>query len=243
MASLSMQTDMVDMARQLIPDAPAVTSRPAPFAEGTRPGNIDGMGLLLGRDRTLLAGNRRQNPKSHTLGGCSPDSEVYGDTSGITFHQLLLDTLVPAYSSLNGVEDPSGNPPRAQYIIERDVSGFLGLSPLDDGLHLRPDNLPTLSEAEVMWNFYVHNTHQLYPFIDMTWVQQSYEHLLLPITSTPRSERRDPSSLVGPADPLRVPINQPAITLHLLLFALVQTLSETTMTQRDGMRLQSLLFF
>jgi hypothetical protein len=237
-----MQTDMVDMARQLIPDAPAGVSRSAPFAEGTRPGNIDGMGLLLGRDKTLPAGNRRQNPRSHTLGRCSPDSEVYGDTSGITFHQLLLDTLVPAYSSLSGVEDPSGNPPTAQYSIERDLSGFLGLSPLDDGLHLRPDNLPTISEAEVMWNFYVQNTHQLYPFIDMTWVQQSYEHLLSPHRSTARSERRDHSSLVGPADPLRVPINQPVITLHLLIFALVQALSETTMTQRDGTRLQSLLF-
>lgn len=161
---------------------------------------IDGMGLLLGPDTS---------PAAHSS---NAEREVYGEASGITFHRLLLDTLLPGYNASTTREGTSENL----------YTGYLGLPPSDVPFIVHPDDLPTRTEALHMWDYFAQHTVQIYPFVDLERLQASYDELLEAV----RQSRQ--------VDPLSEPRNQPAIALHFVIFALVQNLSEAHRTQSDG---------
>lgn len=188
--------------------------------------HLDGMGLLLTRERK----ERRTEP---TAPGTAVE-EVYGETSGPSFHRLLIDTLLPAYGCLArntaGGDDVSA-------ISERGVDepvGFLGLPPPPDLFTVRSDDLPARVESREMFAFYRSHTWQVYPFIDMEALGTSYENLLDEVAAYGQGALDVDTKSPPKVHPLRAPSNQPLIALHFVIFALVKALYEVPFTKVDG---------
>ncbi|ORY24551.1 fungal-specific transcription factor domain-domain-containing protein [Naematelia encephala] len=200
---------------------------------GPRSAGVDGMGLLpsLAYDFEVPSQtNVMGQPVMTEISSIAPDQECYGDTSGISFHSLLLNTLLPGYKCLESSEDPRGLSGAAF----GEVTGFLGLGTSTEGeFFVQPQDLPTRNEAHGMWDFFVNNTHRIYPFVAMETLMQSYLGLLLAVETQKPVNGQEPSSSwtasnapFEPQDCLRKQSNQPTLALHFLIFALVQSLSE-----------------
>lgn len=164
---------------------------------------IDGMGLLLAAE---------SSPAERAF--ANTEREVYGESSGISFHRLLLDTLLPG----NQITSKAAQEPEE----EESDSGFLGLPTSEAPYVARPEDFPTRAEANHMWAYFTQHTLQLYPFVDLDNLKESYDGLLEAV--------RNP----GQSEPLSEPRNQPMIAFHFVIFALVQNLSEAHRTQCDG---------
>ncbi len=175
-----------------------------------------------------------------SLTGVSPDDEFYGDTSGISFHSLLLDKLLPGYRCLTASEDPLASLP-ASAGNDNGPTGFLGLAiGSGEGSFVDPNNLPSRTEAKAMWDYFASHTHRIYPFLSIEMLEKSYLDLLSLVENHSNRSNRDPSNNTGWAysasqDCLRLPSNQPLLALHFLVFALVQALS-TRPLEGDGGR-------
>lgn len=198
------------------PSASAVVAPDAP--------SIDGMGLLLVPDRAATAA--RNADAGVNLTWATPEGEVYGESSGISFHRLLIDTLLPGYGCLAPINGEVPN-----HSAEDDGIGFLGLSSLPDVFVVRADDLPSRIEARAMREYFAGHTWQLYPYIDLVALQQTYESLLEGVTTFMRT-RHDPGP--RPPNPLTSPANEPIIALHFVIFALVQALTDEQYTKIDG---------
>ncbi len=155
-------------------------------------------------------------------------SEFYGETSGIIFHSLLLDTILPGYRCLSTAdEDPSAVFSGPSNVGE--ATGFLGLAP-------RPPNsgeffamigdLPTKAEARSMWQAFETRTLPIYPFLEMETLKSSYEGLLDEVGKGRFSGQAQ--------DCLTAPTNQPVLALHFLVFALVQSLTGIDLGGKEG---------
>lgn len=158
------------------------------------------MGLLLAQGMSPV-------PKATATN----EHEVYGEESGVSFHRLLLDALLPGYQLAPSTRELCPEPP---------PSGFLGLPPSDVPFTVVPNDLPTLAQATQMWEYFKNHTCQIYPFMDNARLQKSYEDLLQASITTPVL--------------LENPKTQPVIALHFVIFALVQNLSPIHRTQSDG---------
>lgn len=201
--------------------ATATVLSPSNTADGPA---IDGMGLLLAPERTP----RNPEPGGLTL-GASPEGEVFGDLSGISFHRLLLDTLLPGYGCMGPVNDMAVANTDHEHGAE---GGFLGVPPLPDMFFIRPEDLPPRAQARVMVDYFESHTWQLYPLVDCASLKATYEELQDNATEYARHTLADKPG--HKPDPLRTPRNQPIIALYFVVFALVQSISETSFTRIDG---------
>lgn len=158
---------------------------------------IDGMGLLLAP--------QRQTPRAEPsgLGFGLAESEVYGAMSGISFHHMLLERLLPGYWCLA---------PRANTAPRPDV-GFLGIPPTPEIFYAERANLPTRAQAQRLFDWFGSYTWRVYPFIDMKALRNSYDLLLAADDAA-----------------LRAPENQPIICLHFVVFAIVDSMSDDEYT-------------
>jgi hypothetical protein len=167
-----------------------------------------------------------------TAAHISPNNEFYGETSGITFHSLLLDTILPGYRCISSsFEDPWGT------ISSQggEATGFLGLGPRGVNVgefFARRGDLPTREEAREMWEYFSIRTNKLYPFLEMESLKQSYEALLVDADrdrfhgySSRSTVRHDCLTMSG---------NQPLLALHFSIFALVQNLANTDLAGKEG---------
>lgn len=158
---------------------------------------IDGMGLLLAPQRETP----RAQPSG--LGFGLAESEVYGAMSGISFHHMLLERLLPGYWCLA----PHAN------AAPRPEAGFLGIPPTSEIFYATRDNLPTHEQAQRMFDWFEAYTWRVYPFIDMKALRNSYDLLLAADDAA-----------------LRAPENQPIICLHFVVFAIVDSISDDEYT-------------
>lgn len=176
-------------------------------------------------------------------------SEFYGDTSGIIFHSLLLDTILPGYRCLSAStidEDPTsamlgessgrtdGPGSAGSRASGVPMTGFLGLGPRPHSgeFFAMLIDLPTEDQAEQMWEFFERRTYPIYPFLDMDAIRASYRHLLNETRSSRFGDARSMSSRAR-GDLTRAEI-QPVLALHFLVFALVQSLSDIDLGGKEG---------
>lgn len=229
--STSIPTSGFHLHAALSRPEPATATVVSPTTTSADGPAIDGMGLLLAPERTTP---RSSGLPGGSLGwGASPEGEVFGDLSGISFHRLLLDTLLPGYGCMApGMNDQAASSTEHYDGGDRDEVGFLGMGPLPDMFYVRPDDLPPLSQARVMIDYFQSHTWQIYPFVDIASLKSTYEQLL--DSATEYSHRNGIDSSRPLVDPLRLPRNQPIIALHFIVFALVQSISETPFTRIDG---------
>lgn len=207
---------------------PATATVLSPTTAGEGPA-IDGMGLLLAPERTTP---RTGAPGGSIAWGASPEGEVFGDLSGISFHRLLLDTLLPGYGCMGPINDQAASNTDHYDGGMSEEDGFLGVPPLPDMFFVRPDDLPPRAQARTMIDYFASHTWQLYPLVDIIGLKATYEQLQ---DSTAEYARHTLSEKSGRMpDPLRIPRNQPIIALHFVVFALVQSISETPFTRIDG---------
>ncbi|BEI83395.1 hypothetical protein CcaverHIS002_0312630 [Cutaneotrichosporon cavernicola] len=191
---------------------------------------IDGMGLLLGPER-----KQSSSQAGGLAWGATPEGEVFGDLSGISFHRLLLDTLLPGYGCIGLMNDMAVNNTDQYEGGHGGEGGFLGAPPLPDMFFIRPDDLPPRAQARVMVDYFESHTWQIYPVVDCASLKKTYEQLQDDAAEYARHLLADkPGHL---PDPLRIPRNQPIIALHFVVFALVQSISETPFTRIDVHRL------
>ena len=186
---------------------------------------MDGMGVFP----TVIPGNGpssthrpHQKETVSNLTGILSDYEHYGETSGIRFHSVLLEALLPGYQCLIGCEDPSGQKRGSGF----PRFGFLGL-PLaaDDPSAAYPvtgKDLPSLSTARNMWEVFSTQIHCLYPFIGMDMLSRSYSSVLKTVDQW---INKVAAGTASDADsPLREPLHQPLLALHFCVFALVNAI-------------------
>jgi len=152
----------------------------------------------------MLLAPQTQPPDSQ-----SQEQEVYGAMSGISFHHMLLDRLLPGYWCLTGPRSASA-----------DV-GFLGLAPLPEIFFPTKADLPSRSAARRMIDYFESHTWQMYPFVDLNQIRTQYEALL-------------DSVAADPVGPLHLASNQPMICLHFSVFAVVESITETSFTNING---------
>lgn len=173
-------------------------------------------------------------------------SEFYGDTSGIIFHSLLLDTILPGYRCLSAStadEDPAyamlGGTHAGQATAAAAVaSGFLGLGPRpphSGEFFALPIDLPSQEEAEQMWDYFQRRTYPIYPFLDLDSLRASYTSIL----GATQRDRFGDKAQQERGSVLTRDENQPVLALHFLVFALVQSLSDMDVGGKEGMALQS----
>lgn len=150
---------------------------------------------------------QRQAPRAEPsgLGFGLAESEVYGAMSGISFHQMLLERLLPGYWGIAGGPAASATPD----------SGFLGLPPAPEIFYVERNQLPMRQQARRMFDWFEGNTWAVYPLVDMRALRNSYNQLV----------EGD-----GVEAALREPGNQPIICLHFVVFALVDSISDETYT-------------
>ena len=178
---------------------------------------LDGMGLL---PPVNLTGTQRPagTDPSPADTGDRLDKEVYGPTSGIHFHSLLLDTLLPGYRCIVSPQDLCGLPPSD---LDPDFSGIGYKS------HsiVRLNDLPDMMQAEIMWDFFFTRTYPLYPFFSQKAVRTSYEQLLDRLQQRPASGRQ--TVWQSAQELLAGSELQPVMALHFSIFGLVQALSNS----------------
>ncbi|KAK4688410.1 hypothetical protein P7C73_g1703, partial [Tremellales sp. Uapishka_1] len=210
------------------------------------PGSIDGMGLLpsiSGRESLSTRKAPSSQPPqvrwqdvSSSASGFSPDQEFYGDTSGVSFHTLLLDTLLPGYGCLAASEVPlMTSTPEAD---QDQPTGFLGLT-IGSGeqFFVRPEGLPTATEAKAMWEYFSNHTLRLYPFVVISALEKSYLDLLsmVEIRKRPRTTSASATGWASSRgqDILKLAANQPLLALQFLVFALAQAVSLRPIVGKD----------
>jgi hypothetical protein len=131
-----------DPAPVFVDQSPAGTNQDHP---------IDGMGMLLAPQAPHLAD--QATPR---------EQEVYGPMSGISFHHMLLDRLLPGYWCLTS---PSTS-----------VDGLLG--PTSDSFVLTKEDLPSRAEADRMFYYFETHTWQVYPFVELAVARRAYDELI-----------------------------------------------------------------
>ncbi|GMK53476.1 hypothetical protein CspeluHIS016_0100620 [Cutaneotrichosporon spelunceum] len=211
----------------------AAVARPEPASSAVLSPNttvdgpaIDGMGLLLGPERI---------PRNSEQGGLdwggSPEGEVFGDLSGISFHRLLLDTLLPGYWCMGPMDDMAVAGADQHGGGSGGEDAFLGVPALHDMFYIRPDDLPPREQAHAMIDYFEAHTWQIYPVVDAASLHKTYEQLHDDVAEYARQLLAgNPGHM---SDPLRVSRNQPIIALHFIVFAFCQSLSGTPFTSID----------
>jgi hypothetical protein len=180
------------------------------------------MGLLPALNDGSLPRDSPQQLTSSSLeivdSMATPDNEIYGPTSGISFHSLLLDTLLPGFKCIVTPNDLQGILPTDGAFITTGnmAAGFLGVEP-GDRISLLTSDFPDMETAEKLWAFFFSHTHCLYPLVNGTSLKKSYQRILATLYGSPSTKV---DSVLTRLE------NQPLFALHLLILALAKNLSE-----------------
>ncbi len=182
------------------------------------PVDLSGRNIVSGADGMGVLPPLFDTPASHSekisgrpISDFGHGNEVYGRTSGISFHKLLLDTLLPGYQCL-AQEDPFFYPRDTEPSVWNPLTSDKSFdSPMS--LH----DLPDPQEAATLWSFYFSHTHAVYPFISESSTKAGYLDILS-------------------ASPSDQAATRPQLAFQALLFSLALRVSGRTLPGKDGER-------